>query len=72
MNIKTEGYLVIILPYPYNVGISVDNVIFCDTNDSAEWDYFSTQLPKPKHEWRILRRSDDGRGNIITLIDKKI
>ena len=68
---NTGKSLTVILPYPYNVGISTDNVIFCDTNDSSNWDYFSTKLPTPKYEWRILKRSDDGRGKLITLIDKE-
>ena len=28
----------------YNIGLSVDNILFGDTNDSVNWDYWSIQL----------------------------
>ena len=44
-----------------NIGISTDNYLFADTNDSVNWD--TLRLPLPEGEWSIL----DVKGKMVTL-----
>jgi len=48
-----------------NVGVSVDNNLIADTNDSQNWDTLILPLPKPNGKWSI--KSIDGKK--VSLID---
>ena len=52
LNTKAGKLLVVEVPEEckYNLGISTNNKVFGDTNDSANWNEFSIQLPKGKHK----------------------
>lgn len=45
-----------------NVGVSVDNHLIADTNDSQNWD--TLKFPLPAGKWRIK----NVEGKIVTLI----
>ena len=50
------------LPSGYmNVGVSANNRLIADTNDSQNWDTLS--LPLPRGAWRIRRVA----GKVVTL-----
>jgi len=54
--------MVIEIPKEFmNIGISTDNYLFADTNDSANWD--TIRFPLPEGEWSIL----DVKGKMVTL-----
>jgi hypothetical protein len=53
-----------------NVGISTDNILIADTNDSANWDTISFPLPEPKGTWNILRYEQDFK--IVVLEDVRM
>jgi hypothetical protein len=61
--------MIIQVPFYYNTGISVDNVLFCDTNDSANWKTYVEALPKPRlgYKWTI-KSSELG---IVVLVQKE-
>lgn len=48
-----------------NVGISIDNYLFADTNDSKDWD--TLKFPLPKGKWGLWNQ----KGKIVTLIKLK-
>ena len=37
----------------YNVGISIDNFLIADTNNSANWD--TIKFPLPDNNWKVYR-----------------
>lgn len=43
------------IPYPFNVGITTNNKLVGDTNDSADWREFKIELPVG--EWVITELS---------------
>ena len=54
----------------YNIGISLDNCIFGDTNESSRWRTFRVPLPVPDGKW-IIESSKDMRDCIaLHLTDK--
>lgn len=56
------------LPKDYkNIGISLDNNIFGDTNDSQNWGEFSIPLPTPPkgYNWLFTTSDKDGYYKIV-------
>ena len=67
INIEST-FLEIIIPKGYmNCGVSCNNSLCADTNDSSKWDTFQFPLPTPKHQWKIYKIE----GKKVTLIDEK-
>lgn len=49
---------------PFNIGISTENVLVCDTNDSANWQEFKLQLDE---KWELFEY-----GTTSTLTNEQV
>jgi hypothetical protein len=63
-----KTYLNIELPKNFmNVGVTNNNELVADTNNSAEWD--TLKFPLPKGKWRIHSyKADLERENVKTIL----
>ncbi len=52
-----------------NIGVTTDNYLIGDTNDSSNWD--TMKMPLPKGKWEIKFTETKNSKTTVTLVNKK-
>ena len=71
MEQRVRRTMVVDLPKKsYNIGISLGNNVFADSNDCTYWWKVSLPLESPKGEWVILKQIETDSSTSLFLGDK--